>query len=262
LPLHGYSAFAKISTLPLEDLNDYTNFIYSYHAYLADVPNEVDLQALREAGMGVLLKLDKRIVEESFNEAELRRLKTRLDPYKDVVIALCIIDEPYKPKKAYTEEQLRDLVHSVKAIFPDYVMYVNFLAPYYVEQATGAPFPGVPDNIDLISTDIYIHLGQTSGDEEYKMRVGRNLDIILDRAQGRPVFYAAPAYGLVEDETSWPSPHQAQLDYELFIEYGLMGLGWFFYDDMNGESAYGASHFPDVVEKHIEIGGYIFNSSN
>jgi hypothetical protein len=203
-----------------------------------------------------LLKLDRHVVEDQFDEAELRTLKARLDPYRDVILALCVIDEPYRPSRhpPLTEQALDALVAQVEAIFPEYPMYVNFLAPYYIEQVTGEPFPGIPDNIDLISTDIYIHWGKTSGDAEYLMRVSRNLSIILDRAQGRPVFYAAPAYGMIDDEATWPSPHQAYLDYALYREHELEGLGWYFYEELSpGGNAWGASHWPDLLEAHREI---------
>ena len=256
--IHGYAAISDLTHLPLEELNDYTNYIFSYHNYKSDIPGDEGLQALRQAGISVLLKLDRRIVEDSFDAAELKKLKSRLDNYKDVVYAICVIDEPYKPKKAYTEEQLRELVDKVKSIFPEYPLHVNFLAPYYVEEVTGEPFPNIPDNIDVISTDIYIHLEQTSGDEEYKMRVGRNLAIIMDRAHGRPVHYAAPAYGLVDDETTWPSVHQAQLDYELYVEYELDGLGWYFYgEERLGGDVWGASHWSEIIDKHKKIGQLI-----
>jgi hypothetical protein len=257
--LYGYASYEKVTDLPLLEIAKYTSFIYTHHRAELGRPDEADLSALRAAGLGVILKLDSHVIEDNFDEAALRDLKARIDPYKDVIWALYVIDEPYRPNREppYTEQELENLVARVKAIFPDYLMYVNFSAPYFVEEFTGEPHPQVPDNIDLISTDIYINLGDLS-DEEYKMRVGRNLSIMLDRAHGRPVIYVAPAFGLIDDESTWPTTHQAQLDYELYEEYGLAGLAWYYYEDISADQTeWGASHWPELLDKHREIGDAI-----
>jgi len=256
-PLYGYSSYRKLTSLPLAELAQYTNFIYTYHRVGAGWPDDADLQALRQAGIHALLKLDSQVTENQFDEAALRALKARIDPYRDVILGLSVIDEPYRPNRTppLTEQELEALVGQVKAIFPDYIMHVNFLAPYYVEWVTKKPFPIVPDNIDLISTDVYIHWGETAGDEDYLMRVGRNLAIILDRAHGRPVFYVADAYGMVNEPATWPSPHEAQLDHQLYLEQGLEGLAWYLYDEGSaGGDAWGAAHWPDLLTAHREIG--------
>lgn len=221
--------------------------------------------------MKVLLKLDKRVVEEglhdwTFDEAELRRIKNRIDKYKDVILAIYVVDEPYKIKKNYTEEYLRDLVQGVKEIFPAYPMYVNFLNPSEVERARGY-FPDIPDNIDLISTDIYKSThGDSSEDAKkwYKESIGRGLSIIKEKAGSRPVLFASKGSGPVNDPEKWPATYQMEWDYELFQEYDLIGLAWYFYEyfyeDRQGGS-YGSSHYPEIIEKQREIGQRILSQT-
>jgi len=251
--LHGYATFSKISDLPLEELSSYTNFILSKHEVRKDLPSEEDLQRLRESGMKLLLKLDKTIVEEKFDEAELKRLKNRLDEYKDVILAIYPIDEPYKPKKEYNEDQLRELVQKVKNIFPDYSIYVNFLNPNFVKSQRGY-YPDIPDNIDFISIDIYLSYPENEK-ERYKEMIGKSLSLIKEKAGSRPVFFASKGFGPVDEPTKKPTTYQMEWDYELFLEYDLIGLGWYFYEDTSpGGQSYGSSHYPEIIEKQKEIG--------
>jgi hypothetical protein len=258
--LYGYVTFSKITQLPLEDLSDYTNILYAYHSYRAGRPDQADLEALREAGMGILLKLDKRVVEETFDEAELRALKARIDPYKDVILALCVIDEPYKPSRQppLTEQELATLVDEVKAIFPEYTMYVNFLQPAAIRHYHGGVHPGVPENIDLISFDTY-YKPLESEEAWYKDLIGKDITVIKEETGDRPVVFVSLAfradYEPPPGPDSEPPAYQAQWDYELYVEHDLAGLAWFFYDATVPEGTwYGAAYFPELIAKHKEIG--------
>lgn len=266
--LYGYVSFTRIAALPLEELNDYTNFLYVFHSYTAGRPDQADLEALREVGMGIVLKLDKRIVENTFNEAELRALKARIDPYKDVILALCVIDEPYKPSRQppLTEQELDTLVDKVEAIFPEYTMHVNFLQPAAIRHHNGGVYPGIPENIDLISFDTY-YKPLESEEAWYKDLIGKDIAIIKEEAGDRPAFFFSLAfradYEPPPGPDSEPPAYQAQWDYELFVEHSLAGLAWFFYDETTPNGIwYGAAYFPELIVKHREIGQKILGRAS
>jgi hypothetical protein len=253
--LVGYWAFSSPSDLPLEELKGYTNVVFYHHQYVSDFPSDKDLEALRAAGLKLILKLDKEIVEVDYNEAALEQLRERLDRYEDVVEAIFPVDEPYKPKrwKTYTEDELEELIDTIKGIFPDYKIYVNFLEPAGVAAQLGE-YPNIPQNIDIVSTDIYLRPDENS-ESEYKARVGKSLSLLKERAGTRPVFFATRSFSMAGEQGTPLVPQQVEWDYELLEEYRLIGLGWYFYDDTDrGGSAHGAAHYPEIIANQKEIG--------
>jgi hypothetical protein len=240
----------------LEELNDYTNMITFGHDHANDLPSEKDLQALRKAGLKLVLKLDRRIVEESFDPIELGKLKNRLDQYRDVVKAIYPVDEPYRPNrwKRYTEGELEELIERVKEVFPDYRIYVNFLDPISVAAGLG-DYPDIPENIDIVSIDVFLRHHEDV-ESEYKGRIGRSLSLIREKAGSRPLSLASRGFALANEAKATPlTISQMEWSYELYREYKLIGLAWYFYDDThpNG-NAYGSSHYPEIIEVQREIG--------
>jgi hypothetical protein len=253
-------SFTRPSDLPLAELSDHTNVVFYGHVPNRDLPSEEDLLALRESSLKLVLKLDTEVVEENFDEAELQRLKSRLDQYRDVVEAIFPIDEPYKPgrEKKYTETELEALIQRVESVFPEYKIYVNFLHPIYVEDELGY-YPGIPENIDIVSIDIFLSYTEDM-EAAYKDRIGRNFALIRERAGSRPVFFVGRGWNAADEPETRPTIHQTEWDYELFQEYELMGLGWYFYDDVHPSGTrYGSLHYPDIVEVHREIGRQILS---
>lgn len=274
-PYYGYLSFKRPSELPLPDLGTYTNFIVVYHNKTNGTPNEVDFQALRSAGVKVLLKLDRSLVEDSFlssgsiNKTELIKYKALMDSYKDVIDAIYVIDEPYKDSKNYSEQQLYDLVEQVRNVFPEYKMYVNFLSPAAVNVQRGGSYPDnivyphVPGNIDLLSFDTYYK--PTSTEETvYKNKIAKDVAILRQKSNGQPIIFASLAFRSDNNKDgipdSRPELYQADWDYEIFKEQNLGGLGWYFYDEINTNN-FGSSYWPDLIVKHKEIGQKIFGFS-
>jgi hypothetical protein len=253
-PLYGYWSFTRPSELPLAELNDYINLITFPQDYEKDLPSIADLQALRDSGLKLILKLDRRIVEVDFDESELVKLRERLDQYPDVVEAIFPVDEPYRAErwKRYSAVELEELVARIKDIFPDYKINVNFLNPTSVAAQLGS-YPNVPENIDIVSLDIYLRYHE-NGEDEYRDRIGQSLSLIKEKAGSRPVYFVSRGFRLV-DGGSPLTASQVEWDYDLFREYGLMGLVWYFYDDADPSGgSFGSSHYPELVEKHKEIG--------
>jgi hypothetical protein len=254
-PLYGYLSFTRPSELPLDELNDYTNVVFFHHDHQDDIPSIEDLEALRQSGLRLVLKLDRDIVEVNFDRAALERLKDRLDQYKDVVEAIYPLDEPYKANrwKTYTEQELEELIRQVKEVFADYTIYVNFYHPSSVAAQLGE-YPNVPKNIDIVSVDIYLRHYEDREDD-YKQVIGRSLSLIKEKIGSRPLFFASRAFKLASAEGSPLTVSMAEWDYDLFREHELMGLGWYFYDDTGPSGrSYGASHYPEIIEIHKEIG--------
>jgi hypothetical protein len=260
--LYGYWTFKMPSELPLDELNKYTNVIFVMHDHVNDVPSRGDLQALRDSGLKMILKLDNEIVETKFDEGELRKLKERLDPFMDVVEAIFPVDEPYKPKKQYTESQLSDIVGDIKEIFPEYRIYVNFLHPSYVKSTLEDTYPEIPSNIDIISFDIYLSYGSDQ-EGKYKETIQENINILREKAGSRPIFFASKGSGTANDPEKWPTEYQAQWDFDLVQENRLMGLGWYYFDNTApGGKSFGSSHFPGLIQVHKEIGANILTKQN
>jgi hypothetical protein len=252
--LYGYWSFTRPSDLPLDELKDFTNVIFFHHDYSNDLPSDEDLQALRDAGLKLILKLDKEIVERNFNQAELEKIKGRLNRYKDVVEGIFVVDEPYKPNrwKTYSEDELEALIQRIKGVFPSETIYVNFLHPTDINAQLGY-YPDIPQNIDIVSIDIYLR-SDVDGEVEYKEHIRKNLSLITEKAGVRPVFYATRGFNLVDTKNPL-TISQIEWDFELFQEFDLLGLGWYFYDDLNpNQNAYGSSHYPEIIKKQKEIG--------
>lgn len=274
-PYYGYLTFKRPSELPLTDLGMYTNFTVANHNKTNGTPNEIDFQALRNAKVKVLLKLDRSLVEDSFlsngsvNKTELTKYKALMDSYKDVIDAIYVIDEPYKESKNYSEQQLHDLVEQVKRVFPEYKIYVNFLSPVAVNTQRGGSYPNnivyphIPENIDLLSFDTYYK--PTSTEEMvYKKKIAKDIAILRQKSDGQPIIFASLAFRSDDNKDgipdSKPELYQADWDYEIFKEQNLGGLGWYFYDETNANK-FGSSYWPDLIAKHKEIGQKIFGLS-
>jgi len=251
---YGYATFGKISELPLEELSNYTNVIGSMHEVANGLPDEEDLERLRDFNLKLFLKLDKTVVEESFDEDQLLFLKDKIDRYQDVIYALCPVDEPYKESKGYSYAYVEEIVQKTKDIFPNYLIHVNFLNPKFIASQNGDVHPGIPENIDIISTDIYFSYPEEQ-ESFYLDMIGQSLEILREEAGERPVFFVSKGSGPVDDSTKFPTDYQAEWDYQLFQEYDLSGLMWYFYNETApGGANYGSCHFPEVVSKQIEIG--------
>jgi hypothetical protein len=294
-----YAAFARITDLPLEELSTYTNALFIYHRYDSSrgthYPSEADLQRVRAANIQLILKVDNPIVEDTFDEAALRQLKNHLDPYKDVIYTILVIDEPYKPSKLYTYEFLRDRISQVKDIFEGYPVMINFLNPSYVkeyyEKQLHKPYPDIPDNIDIISFDTYYYpADNTAASKQYyeEVAIGEDIAILREKAPGKPILFVSTAFSCFPDDVadpiaycqehcSWltkncpanyPATHpnalsiaQAQWDYEIVIEQGIDGLAWYYYDETRpGGKSSGASVYPLLIEKHKEIGNNLLGA--
>lgn len=289
-PYYGYTTFQALSDpdLPIEDLSTYTNFLHVRHKTYYDkntqdfkhlVPTEAGLERVRGTNIKLIFKLDKYLVEDTipleeclehyelspgsanicgFNEEELREVKAIIDPYKDVIEAIYVINEPYKPTNNYSEDQLRGLIQRVKDIFPDYKIYINFLSPYYRSLGLEGEFPNIPENIDIIAFDAYF-TPLPNQESWYKQMIGNDIAIMKQRANGRPLIFSSLAFrtdfGPPEGPDSRPELYQAQWDYEIYVEQDLAGLRWFFYDKKVPVGTwYGASYWPDLIVKHKEIG--------
>jgi hypothetical protein len=271
-PYYGYLTFSPISSLPLNDLKTHINSITIRQNDKAGTPTDADLQALRGTNIKVIFKLDNEIAEIPFfdtgsvNTDALAKLKARLDNYKDVIDTIYVVDEPYKVKKKYTEQQVHDLVQQVKEIFPGYLMQVNFLHPAEVNAQYGGSYPGnilhprVPDNVDVISFDTYLK-PLIEAEQYYKSQITKDVGVLRSVSNGQPIFFVSLASRTDENKDgqpdSRPELYQVDWSYEIFVEQKLAGLVWYFYDDKNGQNWYGTSHWPDLIAKHREIGNKI-----
>lgn len=246
----GYTAFA-----PMDYPAPYTNFANVPHRVRNGEivrPTPAELDAARASGVKLIIQLDRCLVEPidgcGFDKAALREFAEYLEPWRDVVLAIYPVNEPYKPQNRYTERWLRQTVWRVRRIFPGYPIYVNFLSPYWSQLGDG--FPAIPDNIDVIGFNSY-HSGLT--EQQYKAIMARDIGVIQDRAHGRPVIMSVAAFTTSGQQ---PSLEQAWWDYDLYRDHGLAGLRWFFWDDTAG-TWNGASHFPDLLVEHEQIGRLI-----
>jgi acetyl esterase/lipase len=283
--------------LPVEELSTYVNFLHVRHNTYYDknaqdfyhlVPSAEGLERVRGTNIKLILKLDRYLVEPipldeccshygipadectvnicGFNEGELSELHSIVDPYRDVIEAIYVVNEPYKAANNYTEEFLSELVQQVKDIFPGYPIYINFLGPYYRSLEVPGEYPNIPENIDLIAFDAYF-VPLPDQEAWYKQMIGNDIAIIKDRANGRPVIFSSIAFRidheLPEGPDSRPELYQAQWDYELYLQHDLAGLRWFFYDYKTPIGTwYGASYWPDLIAKHAEIGRKILGPTS
>lgn len=255
-----YYNYMRPSQLPLGRLKDYTTTVFIRRCgAAAGKPSAADLDRIKASGMNAIVQLSPDVVETKFDAEDLTALKRLLDKYRGIIRAIYAIDEPYKISKGYSEEKLKVLIDRVRGIFVGYPIFVNFLAPYYVQGTLrGKPYPGYPDNIDMISVDIYLWYPEDKK-AEYMMRMKRNLDMVVERAKGRPIFLATRSCHYKGEPEKWPAPYLAQWDYELFSQYRFWGLGWYFYEEenfLNGKM-WGSTHYPKLIEKQRHIGRMI-----
>lgn len=259
-----YYNYTRPSQLPIDRLKDYTTTIFIRRcSAAAGKPSAADLDRIKASGMNAIVQLSPDVVETRFDVEDLTALKRLLDKYRGIIRAIYAVDEPYKISKGYSGEKLKALIDRVRGVFVGYPILVNFLAPYYVrETLRGKPYPGYPDNIDIISVDIYLWYPEEKKDE-YMMRMGRNLDMVVERAKGRPIFLATRSCHYKSEPEKRPAPYLAQWDYELFSKYKFWGLGWYFYEAENFPNGkmWGSSHYPELMEKQRQIGRMVMGSA-